>query len=374
MSSSLDKDQVKICILTSAHPVFDGRIFHKEAKTLLQAGYNVTIIAQHNKEETIDGVKIIPLPRPVGKFERMTKVVWRLFRLALKEKADVYHFHDPELILVGIVLKLLGKKVVYDVHEDYSKQILYKEWVGKVYVRKAVAFITSMIEQTGVFLFNGIAAATPDIAKKFNPTKTILLRNLPVLGLINNAKRLEIQKERPIIIYAGGLSMIRGIKEIIQAMDFVENKAKLWLLGKWENEEFKKECEGLKGWKYTECLGFVPLSEVYKYTKVADIGISILHPTKNYITSLPIKAFEYMACSLPTVMSNFPYWQEIFGECALFVNPYDAKDIADKINYLLNNTEQAKNMGEIGKKLVAEKYNWESESRRLTGLYEQLLK
>ena len=71
--------------------------------------------------------------------------------------------------------------------------------------------------KTGVFLFNGIAAATPDIAKKFNPTKTILLRNLPVLELINNAKRSEIQKEGPIIIYAGGLSKIRGIKEIIQA-------------------------------------------------------------------------------------------------------------------------------------------------------------
>jgi len=374
MSSSLDKNQVKICVLTSVYPAFNGRIFHKEAKTLSQAGYNVTIIAQHDRQEVVDGVRIIPLPTPKNRFERVTKITWKLFRAALREKADVYHFHDPELIPVGIVLKLLGKKVVYDVREDYSKQILYKEWVGKGYVRKVVAFITNTIEQTGVFLFDGIAAATPDIAKKFNPTKTILLRNLPVLGLMNDAKRLEIQKERPIIIYAGGLSMIRGIKEIIQAMDFVENKAKLWLLGKWENEEFKKECEGLKGWKYTEYLGLVPLGEVYKYTKVADIGISILHPTKNYITSLPIKAFEYMACSLPMVMSNFPYWQELFGECALFADPYNPRDIADKILYLLDNSEKARQLGDKGRQLTKEKYNWESESRRLTGLYERLLK
>ena len=339
----------------------------------MQVGYDVAIIAQHDRQEVVEGVRIIPLPKPANRFERMIKINWKLFLLALREKADLYHFHDPELIPVGIVLKLLGKKVVYDVHEDYSKQILYKEWVGKGYVRKVVAFITNMIEQTGVFLFNGIAATTPDIAKKFNPTKTILLRNLPVLGLINDAKRLEIQKERPIIIYAGGLSMIRGIKEIIQAMDFVENKAKLWLLGKWENEEFKKECEGLKGWKYTECLGFVPLSEVYKYTKVADIGISILHPTKNYITSLPIKAFEYMACSLPTVMSNFPYWQEIFGECALFVNPYDAEDIAEKILHLLDNSNEAKKLGDKGRELIEEEYNWEAEQGKLLDIYKKVL-
>ena len=111
----------------------------------------MVVVAQHNKEEVVDGVRIVPLPESKNRFESMTKVVWKLFRSALKEKADIYHFHDPVLILVGIVLKLLGKKVVYDVHEDYSKQILYKEWVGKGYVRRVVAFITNMIEQIGVF-------------------------------------------------------------------------------------------------------------------------------------------------------------------------------------------------------------------------------
>lgn len=374
MKRLLDKSQIKICHLTNVHSPFDDRIFHKEAKALALAGYDVVIIAQHDKREVVEGVKIVPLPISKNRFECMTRVVWKLFRLALKEKADIYHFHDPVLILVGIALKFLGKKVVYDVHEDYPKQTLYKEWIKKGHVRKAVAFITNVIEQTGAFLFNGIAAATPDIAKKFNPAKTVLLRNFPVLGLINDAKKLEVQKERPIIVYAGGLCRIRGTKEIIQAMNFVENKAKLWLLGKWENEEFKKECENLKGWENTECFGFVPLANVYEYMKAADIGISILHPTKNYITSLPIKVFEYMACSLPIVMSNFSYWQDIFGECALFADPYNPKDIAGKILYLLDNPEKAEQLGDKGKQLTKEKCNWETEFKKLVELYEKLLK
>ena len=49
-----------------------------------------------------------------------------------------------------------------------------------------------------------------------------------------------------------------------------------------------------------------------------------VYPIERYMVGLPIKVFEYMACSLPMVMFNFSYWQEIFSECALFVNPYDA--------------------------------------------------
>ncbi|MBA7652869.1 hypothetical protein ES703_60708 [subsurface metagenome] len=373
MSNSLDKDRVKICILTSVHPPFDGRVFHKEAKTLVKAGYNVVLIAQHTGEETIDGVKILPLSKPKNRFVRMTKVVWKLFRLALKEKANVYHFHDPELIPVGIGLKLLGKKVIYDVHEDVPRQILNKDWVGNVYIRRFVAFITNIIEQAGAVLFDGIVAATPDIAKNFNPAKTILLRNLPILELIDKVQPVDCKTDKPIIIYAGGLSSIRRIKEIIQTMELVGDKAELWLLGEWASEEYKKECENLGGWKYTNYLGYIPYGEHYSFIKIANIGLVIFLPLPNQERAMPNKPFEYMACSLPMVMSNFSYWQEIFSECALFVNPYDPEDIAEKVLYLLDNPDEAKKLSDEGRELIEKKYNWEAEQGKLLDVYKKVL-
>lgn len=59
---------IKVCILTTVHPLFDTRIFHKEAKTLVKAGYYVTLIVQHDKNDVVDGVKIIALPKPRNRF------------------------------------------------------------------------------------------------------------------------------------------------------------------------------------------------------------------------------------------------------------------------------------------------------------------
>jgi len=116
----------KVCILTSAHPPFDDRIFHKEAKTLVNAGYPVVLIAQHDNNEIVDGSRIVPLPTSKDRFDRMTRIVWKLFKLALKEKADIYHLHDPELLPVGFFLKLfIRTKVIYDVHEDVPQQYFF---------------------------------------------------------------------------------------------------------------------------------------------------------------------------------------------------------------------------------------------------------
>jgi len=362
----------KTCILTSVHSAFDGRIFHKEAKTLAKAGYRVTLIAQHSRNEIVDGVKIIAPPKPRNRFSRIFGTTWRTFRLALKQKADIYHFHDPELIPAGVVLRVLGNKVIYDVHEDVPQQIMYKEWIGSTCVKKCVASIVHVIEQMATVIFTKVVAATPDIAKKFNPSKTVLIRNLPKIDLIDNIELSKRKKDRPIIIYAGGLTRVRGIKEIIQAMEFIGDRAELWLLGEWENREFERECEFLEGWGYAKYLGHIPYGMHYSFLKISSVGLINYLSLPNQIRALPNKPFEYMACSLPMVMSNFPYWQKIFEECALFANPYNPEDIADKILYLLSNPDKAKQFGERGRQLIEEKYSWENESKKLLKAYEQL--
>ena len=163
----------KVCILTTVHPPFDGRIFHRAAKTLADSGYNVTLIATHDRCETVDGIRIIPLAKRTTRLSRMFGT-FRVIVLAIKEKADFYHFHDPELLPTGMLLKLLtNAKVIYDVHEDVPEQILDKDWIRNVLMRNLIAVIVNFMEQLGALLFDGIVVATLDIGNKFNTSKTI---------------------------------------------------------------------------------------------------------------------------------------------------------------------------------------------------------
>lgn len=371
----------KICLVTSVHPALDDRIFYKEAKSLANAGYDVVLIAQHVKEEIIDGIKIIPLPKPKNRLERLIKTIWKSFNLAIKEKASIYHIHDPELVLLGIILKLFThKKVIYDLHESVYFDIEDKDWLRSKFLKKVVQLFYLFMERLSLVFFDQLILAREDTAdymkqlhRDFN--NYLILRNFPILSLFKKAEPdPALRKQKPIIFYAGMLSKERGIKELIQSMEQIEENAVLWLLGKWESEEFKKECISLEGWIYTKYFGFVPFDKVYNYMKLSSIGISLAYPLKNYITSLPIKAFEYMACSLPMIMSDFPYWRKMFGEFALFVNPYDPKDITKKIFSLLNNTDKKNELGFKGRQLIETKYNWETESQKLIDLYRKLLK
>ena len=363
----------RIAHISTVHSLYDDRIFYKECKSLIKEAYDVFLIVKNPNNKTIEGINIIGLKNYNSRLKRVIFGSIEAFSKALKTKSDLYHFHDPELMFTGVLLKLAGKKVIYDVHEDLPKQVLYKDWIKYKFVRKTLSVIINVFEQFCCLFYDGIVAATEDIAKKFIKRKTIVLNNFPVKGMIEKAHPPSIKKEKNIIIYVGGLSKIRGIKEIIQAMEHVNINCELWLIGKFENEEYYEECKNLSSWKRVKYLGFKKLDEVYGYIKLADIGLAILYPIKNYLTSLPVKAFEYMAFGKPIIMSDFKYWKEIFSECALFVDPYNPKQISEKINYLIENKAIREKLGENGKELIKNKYSWEKEEIKLFKFYDFIL-
>jgi len=365
----------RVCILTSVHPPFDARIFHKQAKTLVKAGYDVTLIAQHDKDEVIDGIRIIALPRPRNRLWRMLGT-WRVFRLALRQKADIYHIHDPELLPAGLLLKLVIRgKVIYDVHEDYGKQILSKQYLPKN-TRRLIARFVNLIEKSAVKFFDTIIAVTDDIMKDFSYHKrAVLVRNFPILSAFSKMEKNTNSGNVFSVIYAGGISEVRGISEIVEAMSYLDSakNVRLVLCGKFEPENYQDEIRILKGAEMVECLGWLESEEVWQKETDANAGIVCLHPTERY--RLPVKLFEYMAAGLPVIASDFPVWKGIVegNNCGLTVNPLDPKEIAGAIEFLFDHPSEAKKMGENGRKAVLEKYNWEVESRKLLELYSRLI-
>jgi glycosyltransferase involved in cell wall biosynthesis len=361
----------KVCILTSLHSPFDGRIFHKEGRTLAKEGYDVTLIAQHNKEDIENGIRIIPLPKPKNRFERMTKTSWLLFRLALKQKADVYHFHDPELILVGVLLKLFTRgKVIYDVHEDYEQKILSKYWIPKG-LRKPISFLMGIFEKISSRFFDYIITADSHTKTKFENNKTEVIANFP---LLNFADGLTAEKGGNTfkVIYVGGICKDRGIFKMLEAMEYLRDvEIELHLLGVADNQNLINLLNSKKTVKYH---GVLPWQKVAGYLINADVGLLLLQPVPAYLYypgENVIKLFEYMIMGLPVIISEFPKLKNLVSElgCGVSVDPTDPMKIAETIEYLYHNQDLRKVMGENGRSAVLEKYNWETESEKLLQVY-----
>ena len=187
----------KIVHLTSAHPRNDIRIFHKECISLSNH-FDTTLIVNDGKGDSIiNKVKVIDVGVKVtGRLSRFTKVTKAIFDSAVKFKADIYHFHDPELIWVGLKLKKLGFNVIYDVHEDVSKSILYKPYIP-VIVRFPLSYFIKVYENYCAKKFDALICATPYITEKFKRINknSININNYPILEEVNKIKKLKkIQK------------------------------------------------------------------------------------------------------------------------------------------------------------------------------------
>ncbi|OHD85261.1 MAG: glycosyl transferase [Sulfuricurvum sp. RIFCSPLOWO2_02_FULL_43_45] len=366
----------KIAHLTSAHPRYDTRIFVKECSSLAEKeGYTVHLIVADGKEDEIrNNVHILDVGAPKGgRLSRFTRTVHAVFDKASAIDADLYHLHDPELIPIGLKLKKRGKKVIFDAHEDLPKQILSKSYLNKS-AKIVLSKAFGIYERYACRRFDAIVTATPYIREKFlriNP-KTIDINNFPILGELANETPWDLKKDE--ICYIGGIAKIRGILEIVRAMNLSEG-LRLKLAGSFESDQTRTEVLNTPGWVKVDELGFLGREGIADLLHRSKAGLVTLHPTINYMDALPVKMFEYMAAGIPVIASDFPLWRSIVdsAECGILVDPLNPSEIAEAINYVMKHPKESQKMGLNGKKAVLKTYNWEREKQKLSALYSQLL-
>lgn len=361
---------------STVHPRQDVRILTKEAATLAARFGEVTVFVQDGKGDASGtlGVTIRDTGRPArNRFGRIVGGSARMARALWRARPDLIHIHDPELIPAGLVLKLLGHRVIYDAHEDLPRQILAKHYLPKL-LRRPLAVVASGLEGLAARCFDGLVAATPTIAARFPAPRTALVRNYPLLDEFPSF-RPDRKHGRPIVAYVGGISPVRGSTAMVSAMEYVTCGARLDLAGPVTPAKHLSELATTAGWPRCRYAGKLDRAGVATLLGSAHLGLVLLSPTPAYREALPVKMFEYMAAGLPVLASDIPLWREILAQtgAGLTVDPSDPKAIAAAIDHILGNPELAVEMGQRGRAAVIESLNWESEARALIALYDQIL-
>jgi glycosyltransferase involved in cell wall biosynthesis len=366
-------EAMKICQMSSVHPDNDVRII-KQAETLadeFDAELVFVVPTKKKIEESSEKVKIEPVLLPRNRLERMFSTSLKVGFKAFKTKADIIEFHDSELIPVGLLLKVLGFKVVYDVHESLADDILTKEYLPS-WSRKILSFSIGNFQKNAARLFDGVLTATPNIADEFNSKKIYSLRNFPRLDSMPRPIAFSERKNQ--IFYGGNISKRRGAIEMVESISHWPPGFELVLAGNFESQELLDRCTASPNWERVRYLGHIDRSTLFQHLSESKIGLVLFHPGPNHDQSMPNKLFEYMAAQVPILGSNFPAWQPILQgiNCGKSVNPQSAQEIGLEISTMLQDPNNLAEMGENGRKAILDEFNWETESKKLIELYTQL--
>lgn len=340
---------------------------------MAEAGFEVDVVVADGKgNEQTPAFRIHDVGASSGRIKRIAVTTRKVLKKAIDIDADVYHFHDPELLLTGKKLLKKGKKVIYDVHEDVPRQILSKHWINKS-IRKIISAVTEKFEDSISKKLDLILTATPFIRERFLKINqnVIDVNNFPVLDPDKNIFDRTVKSKN--ICYIGSLAKVRGVSELVNAMSNMEDFT-LHLGGKFSPPDYRDEVTNIPGWKKVKEYGFVDRETAVQIMAGSLAGMVTLHPIINYIDALPVKLFEYMSAGLPVIASDFPLWKDIVekNKCGICVDPLDPVKIADAVTYLFENPDVAKEMGGNGLNTVYKKYNWETEKRKLIDAYRKL--
>jgi glycosyltransferase involved in cell wall biosynthesis len=373
---------MKICHITTVHSPKDARIFYRMCSGLAVKGHEVTLIASAPFTDEL-GVHSSPWNERIAPAGRVSRIVLAL-RAALSESADIYHFHDPELISLGLALKLLrpSKRVIYDVHEDYPSMMLEKYWIPRP-VRPLISKSAKMANRLASLCLDGIVTADPGVESDFRKTaaeRTLVYYNFPVPAVfkpsMNGAPKADL-------VYIGGMSERSGIFILLEALALLAKKGlrpTARLGGYTDGDKGRLAIEeairskGLKSQVHLH--GRIMHTEVPDWIRGGRIGLVMLQPIPKFMKNIPSKLFEYWACGRAAIASDLPPIRPFFSDRknGLLFSPTEPASLATAIQYVIENPEAAEEMGRLAYAQVSEDWNNDRQIDKLIDFYEKILR
>ena len=365
----------------------DSRV-EKEAATLRDAGYSVTIVADAApglpEREERDGARIIRIPRRLGRVPGLRFALHdrTLAGVLASLRPDILHAHDSNALLpVGLAARRIHRPFVYDAHELWLHRP--RRGHARVYHEGSRAFYAGLqrwLVPRAAAVFTVSEPIAAHLARVYRRTDVTLVPNYPVLAKRPTPAALRelvgaaLPSDAPIVLHLGGMMAGRGLEQLVLALRGVPG-AHLVLLGGGDAAPARSVAAGAGVGMRLHVVPPVPPSQVEAHAAAADVGVVTTQPIGlNNRYSLPNKLFQYMAAGLPVLATDFPQIREVVvgSGAGLVADTRSPERIADALSSLLADRDAAREMGERGRAAVEARYNWSTSAAALLGAYERV--
>jgi glycosyltransferase involved in cell wall biosynthesis len=403
-----------VMLVENAYPA-DVRV-RNEARSLAQAGYQVSVIALRKPEELrreiVEGVKVYRVPRLTlfkktdwsGSFfllrwlSKLKSTVGYFVEyfyftcaclivstyLAVAEGFDVVHAHNPPdtLFIVGAVHKIFGKKFVFD-HHDLSPE-LYRSRFG------ATAGVVTRVLGALEFLsyrVSDLTIATNESYRevaltrgKLTPDRVTIVRNGPDLKRVRRVEPDAALKAtgKTILVYVGAMNPQDGVDYLLRALQhlaFEMGRTDFYcvLVGSGDSfDDLKAEASAAGLDPYVRFTGFIPEEDLRRYLSTADICLDPNPSSPLNDVSTWIKVMEYMAMAKPTISFDLKETRFTAREAALYVRPNDVREFAKAVATLMDDPVLREQMSAAGRARVEAELNWSVSAGNLLAGYDRL--
>lgn len=373
--------RIKVCHFASVHTTTDTRVFDRECTSLAKY-FEVTLIAIGKTSGLFNNVHVIAVPRPVNRIYRLLFTTWIVFFKAWKQNADIYHIHDAELIPFAILLRLRGKKVIYDIHENTYEDIMHKPWIPrplKWIMGKGYRFLEWLSSQ---MMHTILVIAEPGFAKRFLAKNFSIIQNFADYNLFvpyQTANRSQIAGTN--LFYMGTVfDYYYSLVPVVEAIALLKEKGLIiqfhcaGYTGNYIDDVLGKNAAYEKVKDQLHFYGYLDIEQGYQISKQCKVGLCLKNQPESILVSHERKFFEYMAVGMPVLSCDSHIYRDIIDQYNLgrYTNISDAAAIADTLGemmqsgtqldtYARNNIDAAKNF-----------FNWSTEETKLLACYNEL--
>ncbi len=363
---------VSLLHVTSSHDNQDNRICLKQAVTMARFGFSVTVLGIGVDTPDFQGVQLLGLDSPRSRSARLLIRPWRLFFRSLFRRADIYQFHDVEMLPTAFVLALLGRTVVFDVHENLSAIIEQRTWLPNP-LKPALSWILLRLERLCFRHFSLVITAGPGIAERYRgyAKKLLVLPNYPRLAetRVTETNTVDSAQGAFVIVSFGGIQERSGCAELVEALSLLDDGwgVRFVLGGSGANSHLHRQLQRTSGWGLVQYLGRVTREEMREWLHRASVAVVIFADMPNSREIRSNRLYEAMAAGLPVVVAGHGEWPGFVARyrCGISVDETDPSAIADAIVTLRNNPKLREEMGAGGRAAILSELNWDAHERLL---------